>query len=496
MTASVVDTKWDRLAELLATTDVDATQRWDETARPEQIPPMHLGWRWWLACAGRGWGKTRACAEWIASMARRYPGARCALIAQTFGDGRDAMVEGESGLLAVFDPWELRGGSVDTAWNRSMGELYLANGSSFKIFSSEKPRALRGKQFHFIWGDEPAYWEDAKSGTVKDTTFFQANIALRLPARKGWDNEFKARGVLATTPRRVALMKVPDAVVAEHPERAGLLQRTDTFVARGKTMDNVHNLTKDYYDEVVAPLLGTEMGRQELDAELVEDVEGALWRQAQIDADRVQPDAVPILRSRVVCFDPAGGAGAGHDEQGIIVAGATGQRPAVDVYVLADMSKNCTPTEAARTALLATVEYEAHTVVYEKNQGQDWIPTVLAQVWQQLIDEGLASGPPPAFRPVNATQSKKLRAQPVATMSEQHRVHHVGVLDELEAQQTTWVAKEDSGKDVDSPDRLDAFVHAATWLYDHSAGSTAASPVGIAASVGSMRMPAVPFRTR
>lgn len=478
---------WERVADELEASDTDAIARWSDSARPEQIPPLDEDWRWWLACAGRGWGKTRACAEWAASMGRRYAGARIGLIAITFGDGRDTMVEGESGLLSVFDPWELRGGSVDTAWNRSMGELFLANGSSFKVFSSEKPRALRGKQFHFVWGDEPAYWEDAKHGVVKDTTFFQANVALRLPARRGWDDDYRPRGVLATTPRRVPLLKVPDNVLAEKPERAGLLQRTDTHVARGKTMDNVHNLSKDYYEEVVAPLLGTEIGRQELDAVLIEDVEGALWKQTLIDDNRVTPESIDGLRGkRCVSFDPSGGGGAGHDEHGIIVLAATGHRPAVNVYVLADLSLNGTPTKAARVALLALVEHGATTVVYEKNQGQDWIPTVLAQVWQQLLDEGKVTGPPPRFEPVNASRSKQLRAEPVVAMYEQHRVHHVGSLVELEEQQTSWVPDEG-----DSPDRLDALVHGAAWLYQHSGQASAASPVGMQL-VG--RMPAVPTR--
>lgn len=469
-----------RLEELhhrIAATLARKSRIWLTTARIEQLPPPG-SWRWWLACAGRGWGKTRACAEWAAKMARRYPGARVALVAITFADGRDTMVEGESGLLAVLDDAELRGGSIDTAWNRSLGELYLANGSRFKIYSSERPRQLRGPQHHFLWGDEPAYWLDSDRGAAKDSTFSNANFGLRLPARPGWDDDYNPQGVLATTPRRVALLKIPDNQVKEHPELAGLLQRNDVLVVTGRTLENVTNLSKDYYDTVIAPLIGTSLGRQELDAVLDDDVEGALWKTAQIDADRVAPESVPILTRRAVSFDPAGGAGPGHDEHGITVLGITGARPNVALYLLADLSLNGTPTQAARVALLATVEHDAPTVVYEKNQGQDWIPTVLATVWQQLQDEGMVDGPPPRFEELSASRSKEKRARPVQAMSEQHRIHHVGSFPELEGQLTGWVPSEDS----DSPDRLDSYVHGVTWLYSHAYGpAQAASAVGYGA---------------
>ena len=159
--------------------------------------------------AGRGWGKTRTGAEWIAEKARRYPGARCGLVAQTAADGRDVMVEGESGLLSVLDPAELRGGAIDSAWNRSLGELFLANGSRFKIYSSEKPQKLRGPQHHFVWGDEPTYWYDHAKGTAKDTTFSNMVIGCRLPARPGWDADYRSQVCLTCTPRRTALLKVP-----------------------------------------------------------------------------------------------------------------------------------------------------------------------------------------------------------------------------------------------------------------------------------------------
>lgn len=481
--ARTVASLLDRLADLLLVGESETGTRWLHTARPEQVPPAG-SWRWWLACAGRGWGKTRACAEWAAKKARRYPGARIALVAITFGDGRDTMVEGDSGLLSVLDPAELRGGSIDAAWNRSLGELFMANGSRFKIYSSERPRQLRGPQHHFLWGDEPAYWLDAQRGTAKDSTFSNANFGLRLPARPGWDDEYRPQGVLATTPKRVALLKVPDNLLRDKPELAGLLQRNDVLVVTGKTTENLQNLSKDYYDAVIAPLIGTTLGRQELDAVLDQDVEGALWKQAQIDADRVEDNAVPILTRRVVSFDPSGGGGPGHDEHGITVVGVTGARPDVAFYLLADLSLNGTPNEAARAVLLASVAHDAPTVVYEKNQGQDWIPTVLATVWQQLLDEGKVEGAPPKFADLTASRSKEKRARPVQALSEQHRIHHVGSFPELEGQLTGWVPEEDP----DSPDRLDAFVHGVNWLYSHAYGNAdIASP---ARRVGSARLPA------
>ena len=219
--------------------------------------------------------------------ARRYPGCRIALVAATFSDARDTMVEGESGLLASLDRGELRGGEQDGAWNRSLGELYLANGSRFKTFSSEKPWKLRGPQFHFTWGDEAAFWADASKGVAQDTTWSNLVIATRLPPRPGWDAEYRTQVCIATTPRPVALLRTSDP----DPARAGLMQRPSTVITHGRTADNLANLSDTYKAQVIAPLQGTRLERQELDAELLDDVENALWTRALLDS--IQVDEIP-----------------------------------------------------------------------------------------------------------------------------------------------------------------------------------------------------------
>ena len=177
---------------------------WWFHGRSDQQVPDGDWWRWWLILAGRGWGKTRTGGECAAQWAKRYPGSRGALIAPTFSDGRDTMVEGESGILSFTDFTQLRGGSISTGWNRSLGELYWANDSRAKVFSSEQPFRLRGPQHHWLWGDEPAYWRDGAKGTAKDSTFSNANISLRLPPLPSWPRDFRPRGVLTTTPRLVS----------------------------------------------------------------------------------------------------------------------------------------------------------------------------------------------------------------------------------------------------------------------------------------------------
>jgi len=462
---------------------------WWLMRRPEQHEPGG-DWRFWLIMAGRGFGKTRTGAETCAAWARRYPGARIALVAITFGDGRDTMVEGDSGLLSVLDPAELRGGQVPTAWNRSLGELFLANGTVLKIFSSEKPRQLRGPQHHFVWGDEPSYWVDADKGTAKDSTFSNLNFGLRLPPRKGWDRAYRPRAVLTCTPRRVPLLKMPDDIVADQPHLAGLTQKPDVVTTRGSSMDNLHNLDADYRRAVIDPMIGTTLGRQELGGELLEDVEGALWTQAMLDRDRVV--AAPYLLKTCVTMDPAGGEGIGHDEHGIMAMGMAGTRLDPQYYLTQDRSLNGSPSDACRAAILLYYEVGAVALVYEKNMGGDWIPAVIESTWASMCKEtkedgsALVDGPMPNLEYVNATRSKRTRAEPVAALSYQKRLHLVGTFPVLESQCTTWVPDETPK----SPDRLDAMVWGGYWLA--SAGPSMAGVASVAARERHGRRPGMP----
>lgn len=386
--------------------EVRARARWELIARPKQLEPEGI-WALWLILAGRGWGKTRCGAEWIADKARRYPGARCALVSQTFSDGRDTMVEGESGLLSVLDEGELRGGNRDEAWNRSMGELYLANGSRFKVFSSEKPHRLRGPQHHFGWGDEPATWFDARKGPVEDTTWSNLEIGCRLSI-----DGSEPQVVLTGTPKPVRLL------TESAREPLGLLQRASTVITRGHTDENLPNLAGSYRERVVEPLRGTRLGRQELAAEILTEAEGALWMRAWIDRARV-PEIPPVakgLRTAVLGLDPSDGK-PGSDEQGMVLAGKGGDH---ELYVTFAKAMRTTPREWLREAVTVAHEHDA-LMVFEANHGGEFVTGLAEEVMREM---GLRV----PYKTVHATQGKRTRAERPAMLYEQDppKVHHVG----------------------------------------------------------------------
>lgn len=460
------------LDQLAGRLDVPVAQddgpAWVDIARPEQIPPVG-DWLTFLYLAGRGAGKTRSCGEAIVGDARRYPGFRGALVAPTISDARDTLVEGESGLLSILRDRELRGGSRETAWNRSMGELYLANGSYLKTFSSERPGRLRGPQFHGAWGDELAQWIDAWKGTAEDTTWSNLLFATRLQPDPNWPSGFQTHIYCSTTPRPVALLRVRPGIVAREPHKAGLLQRDTTVVARGRTMDNVHNLAEAYRKNVIDPLVGTRLGRQELDAELLESVEGALVDAAALDRGRRLIGEVPQLLNTVVAVDPAETAKDSSDETGIVVVGADAM---ADGWVLDDRSGRFTPDQWGRTVWEAVIDHGASAIVVEDNAGGDMVEHVLATTWEVIRAErarrGLLMPLPPIVRvhPSGAGQGKWMRASALQPMLEQTRIHFVndayrpGALDALEDQITTWTGDPKE----DSPDHVDAMVHGLTWL--------------------------------
>jgi phage terminase large subunit-like protein len=389
---------------------------WREIARPEQLAPPGT-WFVWCILAGRGWGKSRTAAEWAAQKARDYPGARIALVGKTFADTRDTMLEGESGLIACFNRDEFRNHSEDDGYNRTLGEVRLANGSGFKSFSAEKPWRLRGPQFHFAWADEAAFWQDAHKGLVADTTWSNLVITLRLPKKTGWDEDYRTQVVIATTPRPVALLRTSDP----DPSRMGILQRTTTMITRGRTMDNIENLTKEYQENVIAPLLGTRLGRQELEAEILDDVPGALWQRDWFEETRVtDPALVPDLIRVVVGVDPAVTDGEASAQTGVIVAGAAKNGRG---YVLGDFTLRATPMEAMKRVIAVYHEFKADRVVAEVNNGGDFIGTLL-----KTVDPNIP------FQAVRATRGKAIRAEPISSLYEQRRISHVGTFPYLEDQ--------------------------------------------------------------
>lgn len=401
-----------------------AKAEWAQKARPAQLTP-NGDWRTWLILAGRGWGKTRTGAEDVAAYALWHHGARVAIVAPTYADARDTCIEGESGLLSVIPRHCI------SAWNRSQGELLLKNGSRFKLFSADEPERLRGPQHHRAWCDELAAWPYAEA-------YDQLLFGLRL----GTD----PRVVITTTPKPTALIK-------------NLLAQPGTFITRGNTFENEANLAPSALATLRERYEGTRLGRQELYAEVLSDVENALWRRRDIDQQRVS--TCPPLDLIVVALDPAVSTGPHADETGIVVAGRTADG---HMYVLADASGVYSPDGWAQRAATLAEHFGAAYVVGEVNEGGDLLARVLATAAPQL-----------AFKAVRAVKGKLARAVPIAALYEQGRVHHVGSLAALEDQMCRftlagYVAGGGSGGDSKSPDRVDALVWAITELAQPSRG--------------------------
>jgi len=397
-------------------------------ARPAQQPPEG-DWSTWVILAGRGFGKTRTGAEWIVELALRERRAY-GIAAPTFEDARDICVEGESGVLAVL---ERRGYRDGTTWNRTLGELMLPNGSSLKLRSAEQVERFRGRNFAASWCDELAAWRYADA-------FTQLRLATRVGNQDG-------RMMVTTTPRPTKLIR-------------GLLDRPTTVTTVGSTFDNAANLSPAALAELRSLYEGTRIGRQELYAELLVDTPGALWTQDLIDGHRVE--AAPSMRRIVVAIDPAVTSGEDSDDTGIVAAGLGTDG---HVYVLADRTLRASPDRWARAAVDLYDELEGDRIVAEVNNGGDLVELVL-----RTVDSSVP------VRKVHASRGKRVRAEPVAALYEQGRVHHVGGLAELEDQLCTWTP--DSG---DSPDRLDALVWAVTDLAIDQRKSRRRSIVNVAA---------------
>jgi phage terminase large subunit-like protein len=442
---------------MLATADdvtYGARLDWLNSARAEQLEPRG-DWTTWLYLAGRGAGKTRSCAEWLAWRAISQPGTRCAIVARTYGDARDTCAEGESGVLVVLN----RYGVLDN-YNRSIGEITLKNNSRIKLFSAEEPDRLRGPQHEYVWCDELAAWQYAD-------TWDQLQFGLRLGQHP--------QVAIATTPRATKLLRT-------------IMADPHTTITRGSTFDNLSNLAPTVATAILAKYEGTRLGRQEIYGEVLDDVEGALWHAALIDGLRVDesrltnlPESIrqqrrnitqpststsdtrsPSERSTatvdlvriIVAVDPAVTTGEDSDETGIIAVGKGSDGHA---YVLADRTCKESPAGWAHRAVGLFHELGSiGTIVGEANQGGDLIESTL-----RAVDRGIA------YKKINAKQGKRLRAEPIAALYEQGRVHHVGSFPDLEDQMTGWLP--DSGY---SPDRLDALVHAIAEL-DLANGSSA-----------------------
>lgn len=391
---------------------------WRFWARPKQLPPEG-DWFCWLVVAGRGFGKTRMGVEWIrmlvegdSPLSAAGDVARIALVADTFADARDIMVEGESGILSC-SPMDQR-----PNFEVSKRRLTWPNGTIATLYSAEDPDQLRGPQHHLAWGDEVAKWSRLEESW--------SNLLLGL--RLG----INPRVLATTTPRPLPMLRQ-------------LMDAEGTIVTRGGTFENQVHLSPAFLAHIKERYANTRIGRQEIDGEILEDIQGALWNHKLIDAHRLTQ--APNLDRIVVAVDPPVTSGTRSDACGIVVAGVGVDS---EFYVLADRSvQGVSPESWARTAIAAVEEFQADRLIAEVNNGGDLVESVLRMVDAQV-----------PYKKVRASRGKIARAEPIAALYEQGRVHHLSVFPELEDELCAY----GGGPGQGSPDRMDALVWAITEL--------------------------------
>lgn len=387
---------------------------WERWAHKGQFWP-ETDWRIWLIRAGRGFGKTRAGAEFVSQMARETPGAQIALVGATADDVRRVMVEGPAGLIAVAHDGER------PRWHPTNGVLDFASGARGLVYSAAAAEKLRGPEHDFAWCDELAKWPAGLGDAAWD------NLILGLRAGE------QPRVVVTTTPRPVKLMRRVMAMPGVH----------ETL---GRTRDNPH-LPHSFVEAMLAQYAGTRLGRQELDGEMIDDLVGALWTRAMIEACRA--GEAPTLERVVVGVDPP--ASAGGDACGIVCVG-TGRDGTA--YVIEDASvAGLSPEGWAAAVARCAARHGADRVVAEKNQGGDMVRSVLL-----AADSGLP------VRLVHASRGKSARAEPVAALYERGRVRHAGAFPALEDELCGLTLGGGYHGPGGSPDRADALVWALTEL--------------------------------
>ncbi|WP_368346386.1 DNA-packaging protein [Pelagovum sp. HNIBRBA483] len=389
-------------------------------ALPHQLPPRNE-WRTWIILGGRGAGKTRAGAEWVRAMVEgatpRMAGRarRVALVGETIDQAREVMIFGDSGIMALAPP------DRRPEWLPGRRLLVWPNGATAQLFSAHDPESLRGPQFDAAWADELAKWKNGQE------TWDMLQFCLRL----GDD----PRAVITTTPRKSPVLRE-------------ILARPSTVTTHAPTDANRANLAAGFLEEVTRRYGGTRLGRQELEGELLDDLEGALWTAQMLGQARVS--AAPPLSRIVVAVDPPVSGHQGSDDCGIVVAGIVCEGPPQSwcSYVLEDATVSAaTPEVWARAALEAVARHGADRLVAEVNQGGALVETVIRQI-----------DPLVPFRAVRATHGKAARAEPVAALYEQGRVRHLEGLTALEDQMGQMCRTGFAGRG--SPDRVDALVWA------------------------------------
>lgn len=388
----------------------EAQFRWSLNARPSQLVPSG-DWTVWLIKTGRGWGKTRTGAETMRLWKETCPIIH--FIGATTGDARDIMIEGPAGILNVSPTWDR------PKYETSKRKVTWDNGAYALIFTADEPDRLRGPQCYAAWCDEIAAWRYAEE------SWDNMMMGLRLGIHP--------RVIATTTPR-------PTKMIRE------LIKDPNVFTTSGTTYENIDNLAPAFLNTIISKYEGTRLGRQELMAELLEDVEGALWIMRLIDDNRVKK--IPELKRIIIAIDPAVTSTKESDETGIIIGGESMDN---HFYILEDLSGIYTPQTWAMKAIDAYDRWKADRIVAEVNNGGDLVETVL-----RSIDKNVS------YEKVHASRGKIRRAEPVEALYEQKRVHHVGSFPKLEDQMTTYTGDPRE----QSPDRMDALVWCISFLME------------------------------
>lgn len=377
-----------------------ARAKWLGSARPAQITPPG-DWRVWLVLAGRGFGKTRLAAEDAAWYAATHPKAQIAVVAPTFQDVRGTFFEGVSGLLACIPHEEIE------EYNKSLQQIKMRNGSLIRGFSADTPNRLRGPEFSRAYCDELAAWQYPDA-------WDQLMFGLRLGNNP--------QVIVTTTPRPTPLVRQ-------------LVKDSRTKITRGNTFENAANLAFEALNALREKYQGTRLGRQELYAEILDDVEGALWTR-----DLIQYASPPNMQRVVIGVDPSGGG----DEIGIVAVGK-----GVDglLYVIEDATCNLSPSGWARRVADLYYKHKADRIVAERNFGGDMVESTI-----RTADKNLP------VRMVTASRGKVVRAEPIAALYEQGKIRHNANLEQLEDQMMQFTLQGYVGEG--SPDRVDALVWA------------------------------------
>jgi phage terminase large subunit-like protein len=400
---------------------------WSFWARPNQLPPEELGKLGqfiWFILAGRGYGKTRTLSQWVIDSVQNKGYRHISLVGAASDEVRMIMIEGESGILECSSPW------FYPKYEPSKKRITWPNGAIANIFYGTEPEKSRGAQSDLIWADEIAKWR------YPQETLDNLLMGLRLGTNP-------LCGV-SSTPKPTKFIKE-------------LTSRKECIVVKGNTYENISNLAKPFIQTIIQKYKGTRLGRQEINAEILDDNPNALWNRIVIDENRVI-NRVDCIRL-VVGVDPPGTEPDKEKpdkevtECGIVVVGEGKALPGMEwqkqkhFYIFDDLSLIGSPNKWAREAIGGYNKYRADSIIPEKNFGGAMVKSTLRNVDSNI-----------PIHDVYASRGKYIRAEPVSLLYEQGRVHHIGTFPELEDELCEW----EPGKK--SPNRLDALVWAISWL--------------------------------